>query len=70
MRASETLDVEGLHIQEGISDRQHQSLPSQHLRTLLVPKRQVLRDRLILVDPRPDLHGAENQLLFGKLQDD
>ncbi len=49
---------------------QHQHLAAQHLRALLVPQRQILRDRLVLVDAGLDLHRAENQLLLGKLQDD
>ena len=35
-------------------------LSAQHLRPLLIPQRQVLRDVLVLVDARADLHWAED----------
>ena len=61
------LQINRRNIEERIAHRQHQRLPLQHLRPLLVPQRQIFRNILILIDAGIHLHRPQNQLLFRKL---
>ena len=57
-RGDRRLQVERLDVEQRILDRDHQQVADDHVRALLVPQGELLRDRRILVHGRLDLGRA------------
>ena len=58
--------VERLDVKERVVDGDNQEVASDDPGPGLVPERELLRDRGVLIDPRLDLGGAEEELLDRK----
>ena len=69
MRPPGRAQIQRPHVDQRLLDRDHHQRAPDHLRALLVPERDLRRDRLILADPRDDLPRAEDHLLLRKLKD-
>src|SRR5664280_500987 len=63
------LQIDGFDIQQRAVDRQDEHVTPQDLRTLLVPERQRLGDRRILVDASLDLERTIDDTILAELDD-
>src|SRR6185437_2800860 len=61
--------IDRLGIQQRLADRNDDETTPAHARALLIPERQLARDRSVLIDARLDLQGTIDQLRFRKVID-
>ena len=58
------LEIDRLHVEIGLADRDYQHIPADHPRAGLVPEGELLANLFVLVYACLDLQRAENELVF------